>query len=83
MPVNCYNVSCTFVNTTVTSHPDFLRPNGNKTPEVMRGIGRNYSTDIGVNEPNFGSPATTTGQDYQSIATHQLCVSGVRPYWMS
>ena len=58
-PVNCYNVSCTFVNTNDTSHPDFLRPNGNKTPEVMRGIGGNYPTYLGAIEPKFSSPATT------------------------
>lgn len=58
-PVNCYNVSCTFVNTTDATHPDFLRPDGNQTPQVMLGIGGAYPTYIGALEPVFGYPPTT------------------------
>lgn len=57
-PVDCYNVSCTFVNTTDTGSPDFLRPDGNQTPQVMLGIGGAYPTYIGAVEPKFGNPAT-------------------------
>ena len=38
--------------------PDFLRPDGNQTPQVMLGIGGAYPTYIGAVEPKFGNPAT-------------------------
>lgn len=57
-PVDCYNVPCAFVNTTDTGSPDFLRPDGNQTPQVMLGIGGAYPTYIGAVEPKFGNPAT-------------------------
>jgi hypothetical protein len=57
-PVDCYNVSCAFVNTTDAGSPDFLRPDGNQTPQAMQGIGGDYPTYIGAVEPKFGNPAT-------------------------
>ncbi len=57
-PVDCYNVPCAFVNTTDTGSPDFLRPDGNQTPQAMQGIGGDYPTYIGAVEPKFGNPAT-------------------------
>jgi hypothetical protein len=57
-PVGCYNVSCAFVNTTDTGSPDFLRPDGDATPQVMLGIGGAYPAYIGAVEPKVGNPAT-------------------------
>lgn len=58
-PVDCHNVACEFVNTTDAASPDFLRPDGNQTPQVMMGIGGDYPGYIGALEPKYGSPATT------------------------
>lgn len=57
-PTGSQNVSCVFVNTTATYDPDFLRPDGNATPQVMLGIGGGYPSYIGALEPKFGNPAT-------------------------
>ncbi len=50
-PVDCYNVSVTFVDTNDTSNIDFLRPDANKTPQVLLGIGGAYPSYIGALVP--------------------------------
>lgn len=57
-PRDCCNVPCVFVNTTDTGSPDFLRPDGNRTPQVMLGIGGDYPAYIGAVEPKFIDPGT-------------------------